>query len=80
LGPPKGASEFGTVVIFCPSFFTLRFTDMVTAGPKKDPTVLDDPDFHTFEQTIMHEWMHCTIPIGMAERGNSYVFCQHMKN
>ncbi|KAF8852938.1 hypothetical protein BDZ45DRAFT_694707 [Acephala macrosclerotiorum] len=56
-----------------------RVDDMVTAGPRKEVIDLNDPDIYTFERTIMHKWMHCKNPIGMAKKGKSTTVAEHVK-
>ena len=64
---PPPLSEYGTVIVFCPQFFNLSFTDIITSTSKKDTTALAEPTLYTFERTIMHEWMHCD-PMGFKQR------------
>jgi len=38
----------------------------IIAGPKKSPADLGDPALISFEQVIIHEYMHCDV-VGFKE-------------
>jgi hypothetical protein len=57
--PP--VTEVGTQVSFCDLFWEQRFMSSVTAGPAKTPADLGSLSLISFEQALIHEWMHCDV-------------------
>lgn len=59
-------AEFGATITFCDLFWEQRFMTSIIAGPKKSPADLGDPALISFEQVIIHEYMHCDV-VGFKE-------------
>jgi hypothetical protein len=54
-------AEAGSQVSFCNLFWMQRFMSSITAGPAKTPADLGSPSTMSFEQALIHEWMHCDV-------------------
>ncbi|KAI9891958.1 MAG: hypothetical protein M1814_002152 [Vezdaea aestivalis] len=51
----------GWSIVFCPKFFSLRYLNEITAGPKRQPSDLTRLDIRSFEYVFVHELMHADI-------------------